>query len=85
MLAKAKLHSSIDSGTKADQFARILLNPKGPGTGDPDYIEVHIFDGIHRRAIDRVIGPKPKNSADRSILRSVEKALAEVGAELEIV
>jgi len=84
VLAKAKLQSLLNSGTTPDQFAGILLSPKGAGTGDPDYIEVHIFGDIHRRAIERVIGPKPKHRVDRAILKSIEKALVEVGASLEV-
>ena len=84
ILAKAKLHHLISSSTTPDKFAGILM-VQGLGTGDPDYVEVHIFGSIHRRAIERVIGPAPKSRADKDILKSVEKALAQVGATLEVV
>jgi len=82
ILAKAKLHALINSGTIPSQFAGILIANKT--AGDSDYVEVHIFGNIHRLAIERVIGPKPKARPDRIIMKSIEKSLIEVGASLEL-
>ena len=79
-LAMAKLHDKIDGGTRPEQYPGILLHD-GP---DPDFIEVHIWGTIHRSAIERVIGPKPKRGTDRVLLNSLERKLKEVGAVLEI-
>ena len=57
---------------------------EGSGTGDPDYIEVHIFDGLHRLAIERVVGPEPKSRSEKQIFKSVGRALKKVGVALEV-
>ena len=80
-LAVAKLHSKLDRGTRPEDFPGILLSA-GTGPSDGDFIEVHIFGSIHRRAVERVIGPPPKR-AERSLHRSLERKLREVGAHLE--
>ena len=36
-----------------------------------DFIEVHIYDEIHKKSVEKVIGPTPKSKADRVILKSV--------------
>jgi hypothetical protein len=84
ILAKAKLQHLLNSLTTPDQFAGILMTQASPPK-DADFIEVHIFGGIHRRAIERVIGPIPKSRADRLLLKSVERRLNEIGVHLEVI
>lgn len=81
-LAVAKLHSRISATTRPGDFAAILLN-ESKTHSDHDFIEVHIFQAIHRRAIERVIGPAPKHG-EGALHRSLRRKLAEVGADLEI-
>ena len=83
-LAMAKLHSELDSTTAAQQYPAILLSQEKTGQED-DFIEVHIFGPIHRRTIERVIGPKPKRKEDRVLFGSLKRKLEEVKAVLEII
>lgn len=83
-LAMAKLHSKIDASTKAAEYPSILMH-QGSGPLDDDFIEVHIWGPIHRSAIERVVGPKPRTREDRVLWKSVSRKLSEVGAVLEIV
>jgi hypothetical protein len=82
-LAMAKLHSMIEPSTRSDDFPSILLR-NGSSPLDDDFIEVHIWGSIHRTAIERIVGPKPKGREDRILLRSLETKLREVGAILDI-
>ena len=82
-LAMAKLHSKLDAGTEPKEFPRILLNP-GKDESNQDFIEVHIYGPIHRRAVETVAGPQPRAHEDEVILKSLKKKLTEVGATLEI-
>jgi hypothetical protein len=83
--AKAKLHPKLEKTTSRDEFASLLLSQGAGGTGMVECMETHIFGPIHRRAIERVIGRKPKNKADGAILRSLRTNLESVGASLELV
>lgn len=80
-LAKAKLHSSIKSDTTVEDHAGILQDDKG-GTGNSDFIEVHVYGSVNRQAIDKVIGRQPKTGEDRIIWRRVKRTLASIGAEV---
>lgn len=84
ILAKAKLHHLLNSKTTPDKFAGILMTQRS-ASGDPDFIEVHIFGNIHRRAIDRVLGPRPRSGLDNVLFKDIERALRQVGATLEIL
>lgn len=81
-LAKAKLGSKITGATVPTEYAAVLLT-QGKGTGDADFIEAHVFGPIHRSAIEKVIGPRPKRGPDLVIWRSLDRALAQIGAALE--
>jgi hypothetical protein len=84
LLAMAKLHSHLEATTQPDAFARVLLTESSaPGSSD-EFVEVHIFGPIHRSNIEKVIGPRASNRADRLILESVKRKLRDVGAELEL-
>ena len=82
-LAGAKLHSKLDDKSKLSDYPQILLSP-GKTSEDDNFLEVHIYGGIHRRAIKKVIGPEPKKG-ERALKQSVEKKLKEVGATFEIL
>jgi len=84
LLAAAKLHSKLADCTPKSQYPQVLLS-SGPGPEDDNFIEVHIFGPINRRAFERVVGPKPGNRYDSVLWRRVERELREVGAVLEAV
>ena len=73
-LAIAKLHSSIDSTTEEAQHAAILATDNG-GSGNSDWIEVHIYGSINRNAIESVSGPMPKLKADRVMWQSIQSSM----------
>jgi hypothetical protein len=81
-LAMAKLHGKIDNNTRPDDYPGILMTPKG-NSPDDDFIEVHIYGAIHRRAIECVAGTEPKNQYDRVNWKSIKKKLKEINACLE--
>jgi hypothetical protein len=80
ILAQAKLGAKLRGGEPA-AFQAILVEDAAKN-GEADYIEVHIFGDLHRRAIKRVIGPRPSTDEGRVIWRTVRRNLEEVGAEL---
>jgi len=80
-LAAAKLHATIASATTKDQFAGILMDQSGSTTAD--FVEVHIYGPLHRRAIARVAGKEPQRRADQVLLRSVKAKLKEIGVPFE--
>lgn len=81
MLAVAKLSTKLNPSTTPTEFQSILVS--SPAT-DADFIEVHIYGPIHRRAISRLSGPEPRKKADKVILRSVLGKLKEIGAAWEV-
>ena len=81
-LAKAKLQPKLKNSTDRNEYPQILMQT-GAGTGDGDYIEVHIYGPIHRAAIDRVIGRRPKRGPDLAIWKNIERNLIAIGARLE--
>jgi hypothetical protein len=81
-LARAKLHSRLEPNMTEADFASVLVS-QGTGTGDGDFVEVHVFGGIHRRAIERVIAPQDLKRHDRALWRSVKRRLLELGVEVE--
>jgi hypothetical protein len=85
-LAMAKLHSAIQPTTRPEQYPGILLHSgTNPRVDDDDFIEVHIWGAIHRTAIERIVGPRPKSREDKVLWKSLETKLKAVGAVLEIV
>ena len=76
-LAAAKIAPRILSSTKKEEFPALLLD------GD-DFIEVHIFGPIHRRAIEKLTGKRPRQRTDRVLLKSIKRKVEEVGAEVEV-
>ena len=76
-LAAAKIAPRIFSSTKKGEFRTLLLD------GD-DFIEVHIWGPIHRRAIEKLTGKSPRQKIDRVLLESIKRKVKEVGAEVEV-
>jgi hypothetical protein len=82
LLAAAKLHSKLADCTPKSEYPEVLLT-SGTGPEDDNFIEVHIFGPINRRAFERVVGPKPGNRNDAVLWQRLERQLHEVGAVLE--
>jgi hypothetical protein len=83
-LAMAKLYPQIDPGVKPAQYAPILLR-QGETTGEADFIEVHIYGPLHRAAIERVVGPRPKARSELVLWKSVVAQLKKLGVVVEEV
>jgi hypothetical protein len=83
-LAKAKLHSEIETTIPDVKFPAILVNDRC-GTGNSDFIEVHIFGPVNRYTIERLIGPIPKTREDRLIWRRLERRLKNLGISVESI
>ena len=80
-LATAKHYGQIGPATAVGEYSSILVKP-GPTPQDDEFIEVHIYGPIHRRAIEKVVGPPPRKS-QRPIYKDLERKLRECGASLE--
>ena len=80
-LVAAKLGKRLTAATTDGEFPQLLANPC---IAPPDFIEVHIYGPIHRRAIKHISGPEPRQRADKVLLKSISKKLREIGATLEI-
>lgn len=77
-----KAPANLSPATTPDEFPGILVQRGTPPTGD-DFIEAHIYGPLHRIAIEKVIGPRPRKGADLTIWRSVQKTLRDIGAAVE--
>lgn len=82
MLAKVKLHAELSETTQDADFPRILAADHG-GTGNSDFIEVHIYGPLSKYSIKKVVGPQPRTREDRLIADRLRRKLAEIGAALE--
>jgi len=80
-LAVAKLGKRLTPTTTEAEFPKLLASSD---TIDPDFIEVHIYGPIHRRAIKHLSGPEPRQRADKVLLKSISRKLTEIGATMEI-
>ena len=76
-LAAAKLARRIVSSMTRKEFPSLLRD------GD-DFVEVHVYGPIHRRAIERLTGSRPTRREDRVLLRSIKRKMEEFGASFEI-
>lgn len=81
MLALAKLHSRLKKDTTIAEFPDILETDNG-GSGDSDWIEVHIYGVINRNAIESVSGPVPKTREDKVIWKALIARSKAAGIEV---
>lgn len=81
-LAKAKLHAKLDDQTAKTDYQEILIDNQGAADG-PDFIEVHIYQGFSRQAIDRVTFGKPIKKAERVLINSIKKSLKKLSISYE--
>lgn len=82
VLAVAKHANEIQAQITPDKFPGILSNNQR-AKQDPDFIEVHIFGGLTRAAIDRVIGPEPKQRVDKVLWKALLAKLVKNGIRYE--
>ena len=82
-LAVAKLQPRIMPGCTESQFPDILMDPRR-NESECDFVEVHIFGSVNRRAIERIVGPEPTNRADRAIWKRVARKAREYGTVVEV-
>jgi len=80
-LAVSKLGVKIDTSTTPSLFPGILISN---ATGKGDFVEVHIYGPIHRRAIKSVVVKQPNKKADKTLLKSMRNKLAQIGASLKV-
>lgn len=82
-LGIAKLHSRVTPEMSSEaEFSNLIMAPDRD-KDDCDFIEVHIYAGVHRDAIQRVSGPRPEDPVDRIFWEDVVHRLTEIGAEVE--
>lgn len=79
-LAVAKLHSKLN-GANQTRFAEILLD-QGTSPDDADFIEVHVYGPLHRKAIASVAGPKPKRKSSKALWEFVKEELSSLDVEV---
>jgi hypothetical protein len=82
-LAMAKHYGQIGPATAVGEYPSILLKP-GSTPEDDEFTEVHIYGPIHRKAIEKVVGPSPRRG-QHVIYKDLERKLRECGASLEIL
>ena len=82
LLATAKLHAELTPETQDTDFPSILANDRG-GTGNSDFVEVHVYGPLNKYSIEKVIGPLPRTREDRLIVKRLVRKLSEIGASLE--
>lgn len=81
-LCVAKLHGSVEKGMTQTDFAGILQNDNG-GTGDSDFIEVHIHGTLNRKTIEKVVAATPSSRDDKLLWRTACRDLKNAGVETE--
>jgi len=80
-LAAAKLHSRLDPNLGSSQFANVLLSDI-ESEAPPDFIEVHIYGPLHRRAIETVAVRGPIDPSDEALLLEIERRAEEFNAKV---
>jgi hypothetical protein len=78
-LCVAKLHDRINATTQAHEYPALLLQ-QGATSGDDEFVEVHIYGSMTRRAIEQVIlSPRLKRAQRATILKALKEKLARIG------
>lgn len=80
-LAGAKLHEKLRPRTSDAEFADMIL----PGASDgkeADFIEVHIYGPLHRRAIESVSVRGTVDDSDEALLLEIERRLCDCNARV---
>ena len=75
-LVAAKLGARLQASTAASEFPSLLLNSNINPLKD-DFVEVHIYDRLHRSALDYVV-VKSRRPGDKALIRQMK---ADLGAD----
>ena len=76
-LAAAKVQSIITSATSEQGFPRVLLDDDLP-----DFVEVHIYGPLHRRAIESINISGGGHPSDEALMLEIERRSAEAGVSV---
>jgi hypothetical protein len=79
----AKLQHMLTPSMNTADFPQLLLKQHA-STDKGEFIEVHIYGSINRRAIEKIVGPRPASEEDKVIMASIESKLAPFGARLVV-
>lgn len=81
-LGKAKIYPKLRSDTNSNDFPKFLLEDR-LGTGDSDYIEVHIFGSFNRNSIEKVVGPPPCRREEKVLWARLKRLMSDIGGSVE--
>lgn len=81
-LAVAKLGGKIAPATEPAEFPAILVQ-RPDGTGDTDFIEVHVHGSLHPKAFERILADDPVDDADLAVWKRTKTRLAKFGVAVE--
>ncbi|MCF6103121.1 hypothetical protein [Mesorhizobium muleiense] len=81
-LAQAKLFPKLSNTSKPNEYPDVLVSD-GSGSGDEDFIEVHVFGSISSGTIKRIVAYEPKG-AEKHIWRALRRKIEAAGIEVEI-
>ena len=79
-LAAAKLHGQLKPDDMERDFQRLLLSNDQQACAD--FVEVHIYGPLHRRAIASITVDEPATASDEALVIELEKRAAEVDARV---
>lgn len=74
-LVVAKLGTRLGASAQESDFPSILISP-GSDPSKDDFVEVHIYDRLHRSAIEYVV-VKPRRPGDRALAREMKADLGD--------
>jgi hypothetical protein len=77
-LAVAKLHDRLSADLKSDRFGQILLDDES----NPDFIEVHIYGQLHRRAIESIFVHESTDRSAEALILEIERRAEELNAKV---
>ena len=75
----AKLHTRIAGDASPEQFARILL---WDDAADSDFVEVHVYGAIHRRALEKISFEQCLPAPQQVILEGITRELERLGIQV---
>ena len=82
LLALCKHHSKLDPSTLETDFQDILVADHG-GTGNSDFVEVHIYGPLTRRSVQCVVGPKNIASDEAVLWQKIVRIAQSIGIHVE--
>lgn len=83
-LCVAKLHAEIQQGMTTEDYPGILQSDRG-GTGNSDFVEVHIYGTLNQKALEKVSTSQPSMPEDKMLWKVVCRDLKKIGVETETI